>query len=111
MPHQNRRVITPADTASAVAGPALTDSVQALLQQGAQTIDAVKARVADVADEARTARSKLVDRATQLVQERPFTALGVAFGAGYLAMRITTSKLTELALLGGLLYAGSRALK
>lgn len=110
MPQQNRRIITPADSSSAVA-QSLGDSVQALLQQGAQTIDAVKARVSDVADEARTARSKLVDRATQLVQDRPFTALGVAFGAGYIAMRITTSKLTELALLGGLLYAGSRALK
>jgi ElaB/YqjD/DUF883 family membrane-anchored ribosome-binding protein len=89
----------------------IADSVQTLVDQGAETIDAIKARVSEVTGEAREKGAALLDRTTALVKEHPLTALAVAFGAGYIAMRITTSRITQLGMIGGVLYAGSRLLR
>lgn len=97
--------------AAAPGADTIADSVQTLVDQGVETIDTIKARVSEVTDEAREKGAALLDRTTQLVKEHPLTALAVAFGAGYIAMRITTSRITQLGMLGGVLYAGSRLLR
>jgi hypothetical protein len=92
---------TSANTAAAADSAAA--SLQSLLEQGAATYDALRARL----DDARTRGSDLVDRITDLMKQRPLTGVAIAFGIGYVAMRIRTSRLTPLAIVGGLLYLTS----
>jgi ElaB/YqjD/DUF883 family membrane-anchored ribosome-binding protein len=91
-----------------VTAETIAESVQTLVDQGAETIDTIKARVSEVTDGAREKGAALIDRTTKLVKEHPLAALAVAFSAGYIAMRITTSRITQLGMIGGVLYAGSR---
>ncbi len=86
----------------------IVESVQTLVDQGAETLGTIKARVSEATDGARTQAARVVDRTTELVTEHPLKSLGIAFGIGYIAMRITTSKLTSIAMIGGVIYAGSR---
>jgi hypothetical protein len=91
--------------------PAANDSSQAAVDQDANPIEAVRGRLVELADEARQRGEALAERARDLASTRPLTAVVVAFGAGYLAMRIATSKLTQLAAVGGLLYLAGGALR
>ena len=86
----------------------IAESVQSLVDQGAETIDTIKARVAEATNGAKTTAARLVDRTSELVTEYPLRSLAAAFGIGYVAMRITTSKITSLAMLGGVIYAGTQ---
>lgn len=79
-------------------------SVSAVVDQGAEAMQAVKARLGTVNESA----SEIYDRTTTFIQAHPLKAIGIAYGAGYLAMRIKTSPLFKIALLGGLLYGGSQ---
>lgn len=94
-----------------MAADTIADSVQTLVDQGVETIDTIKARVSEVTDEARSKGAELLERTTQLVKQHPLTSLIVSFGAGYIAMRITTSRITQLAMIGGLIYGGGRLMK
>jgi ElaB/YqjD/DUF883 family membrane-anchored ribosome-binding protein len=98
-------------SASAKSGDSIADSVQTLVDQGAETLGTIKARVSEATDGARTQAARVVDRTTELVTEHPMKSLAIAFGIGYVAMRITTSKLTSLAMIAGTVYAGSRLLR
>lgn len=82
----------------------IKSSVSAAVDQGAEAVQAVKAKLGDVNESA----SELYDRTTTYIQAHPLKAIGIAYGAGYLAMRIKTSPLFKIGLLGALLYAGSQ---
>lgn len=66
----------------------LTDSVKGLVDQGQERVDALKTKVVDLKDEAMTRGNALLDGATDYIQANPFKAVGIAFGIGYLAMRV-----------------------
>ena len=80
------------------------DSVRALVDQGSETVDAIKSRVG----EARTKGSAAYARTSSLIKANPLKSVAIAFGVGYVAMRIRTSKLTSLLVIGGLGYLGKR---
>lgn len=101
----------PSPKKAPIAADTIADSVQTLVDQGAETLDTIKARVSEVTDDARSKGAALLERTTDLVKQHPLTSLLVAFGAGYIAMRITTSRITQLAMIGGLIYGGSRLMK
>lgn len=93
---------------SAKSADSIAESVQTLVDQGAETLDTIKARVTQATDGARTKGAQVVDRTSVLVTENPLKSLAIAFGIGYIAMRVTTSKLTSIAMIGGVIYAGSK---
>jgi ElaB/YqjD/DUF883 family membrane-anchored ribosome-binding protein len=66
----------------------IKDTVQGIVDQGAQKVDAVKAKVVDIKDQAFTRGEDLVERVTDMVKANPLKAIGIAFGAGYIGMRL-----------------------
>ena len=100
-----------ATMSGAKSGESISDSVQTLVDQGAETIDQIKARVSAVTDDAKTRGTEIYDRTSVLVRDNPIKSLAIAFGLGYIAMRITTSKLTSLAMIAGVVYAGSKLIR
>ncbi len=80
---------------------AIKDSVQTLIDHGSEAADDIKARVGDVASEAREKLDDALDQAETFIGEHPLKAMGLAFGVGYVAMRIRTSPLFPIALIAG----------
>lgn len=66
----------------------LKDTVKGFVEQGSQRVDAIKNKVVDVKDQAFTRGNDLVERMTDMVKAHPLKAVGIAFGAGYLGMRL-----------------------
>jgi ElaB/YqjD/DUF883 family membrane-anchored ribosome-binding protein len=67
---------------------ALKESVKGFVDQGAQTVDAFKTKVVEAKDQAMNRGSDLLGQATDLIKAHPLKAVGIAFGAGYLGMRL-----------------------
>jgi ElaB/YqjD/DUF883 family membrane-anchored ribosome-binding protein len=86
------------------------DSVSTLIDQGHQTVDAIKSRVSDVTSQARDTSNEILDNTRNYVQAHPLKAVGIALGLGYVAMRIRTSPVLELAFLGAFGYLANRVL-
>jgi ElaB/YqjD/DUF883 family membrane-anchored ribosome-binding protein len=86
------------------------DSVSTLVDQGHQTVDAIKSKVSDVGAQVRDNSSQILDATRGYVQQHPIKALGIALGLGYVAMRIRTSPVMELAFLGAFGYLANRVL-
>lgn len=80
---------------------AIKDSVQTLIDHGSEAAGDIKARVGEVAGEAREKLDVALDKAETFIGDHPLKALGLAFGVGYVAMRIRTSPLFPIALLAG----------
>src|SRR5438128_2440031 len=89
----------------------VTQSVRNLVGQGAGTVDAIKARVTDVGSQVKTTGETFLENTRTYVEAKPLKALGLAFGIGYVAMRIRTSLVMELAFLGAVGYGVDRLLR
>lgn len=89
----------------------IKDSVSHLVDQGHQTVDAIKSRVADVRGQVTDNTGAIRDGLARYVEAHPLKALGIAFGLGYVAMRIRTSFIMELAFLGAFAYGVDRVLR
>ena len=87
------------------------ESVRNLVDQGADTVDAIKARVSDVGSQVKTTSTAFIDNTRAYVEATPLKAVGLAFGLGYVAMRIRTSLVMELAFLGAVAYGVDRMLR
>lgn len=66
----------------------LRDSVKSLVDRGEQRAHAFKSRVVEMTDTARTRSSDAVERTADLIKAHPLKAVGIAFGLGYLGMRL-----------------------
>jgi len=66
----------------------IKDTVKGFVDHSAQTVDAIKSRVVDVKDQAMHRGGDAVARVTALIKAHPLKAVGIAFGAGYLGMRL-----------------------
>ena len=66
----------------------IRDSVKGYVERGAQKADAIKNKVVEVKDEAVTRGSDALDRLATLVRAHPLKAVGIAFGVGYIGMRL-----------------------
>ena len=67
---------------------ALKESVRDAVDYGGKRAAELKERMIDVKDTVVSTSSSAATRMVELVKEHPFAALGIAFGIGYLAMRI-----------------------
>jgi ElaB/YqjD/DUF883 family membrane-anchored ribosome-binding protein len=66
----------------------LKDTVKGIVDQGAHTVDAIKDRVVDVKDQAFEQGNLVLDRVTALIKAHPLKAIGIAFGVGFIGMRL-----------------------
>ncbi|HET9621646.1 MAG TPA: hypothetical protein VFP84_09785 [Kofleriaceae bacterium] len=66
----------------------LRDSMKGVVDQGAQRVDALKSRLIDVKDEAVSRGGDLLGQATNLIKTHPMKSIAIAFGVGFLAMRL-----------------------
>lgn len=77
----------------------IKDSVKNLIDQGQEKATALKAKVVDLQHKAKDRAvdlqhkakdkgSAAIDRVTDVIKAHPFAAVGIAFGVGYIAMRL-----------------------
>ena len=66
----------------------ISDSVKELVDAGQERIQDVKERVLDAKDRVVDKAESMGSQLTRLIQDHPLKAVGVAFGIGYLGMRI-----------------------
>ena len=77
----------------------IKESVKSLIDQGQDKATAIKDKVVDLQHKAKDKAVDLqhkvkergtavVDRATEAIKAHPFAAVGIAFGIGYIAMRL-----------------------
>lgn len=66
----------------------LQDRVREVVDQGRERVDHLKHRVMDVKDQAVNRGGDLVQRGSEFIRANPIKAVGIAFGVGYLAMRL-----------------------
>ena len=63
----------------------IKESVKGLVDENAQKI---KNRVIDAKDQAMARGNMYVDRVTDAIRANPLKAVGIAFGVGYIGMRL-----------------------
>ena len=66
----------------------LKDSVRNLVDAGGERANQIKDRLVDAKDVAFDKGSEALGRVSALVKEHPIAAIGIAFGIGYLAVRM-----------------------
>ena len=66
----------------------LKDTVKGLADQGAQKVDAIKTKVIEAKDQAIGRGSAMLDRVAAMIQANPLKAVGIAFVAGFVGMRL-----------------------
>ena len=66
----------------------LRDTVKGLADQGAQKVEALKAKVFEAKDQAIGRGSALLDRVVEMIRSNPLKAVGIAFIAGFIGMRL-----------------------
>ena len=66
----------------------IKDTMKGLVDDGAQRVGALKNRVIEVKDQAMHRGGELLDRTADLIKAHPLKAVGIAFVAGFLGMRL-----------------------
>lgn len=66
----------------------IKDSVKNLVEQGEEKATAIKERVIEVKDQAMDRGNAMLDKSTDYIKENPLKSVAIAFGIGYIAMRI-----------------------
>jgi ElaB/YqjD/DUF883 family membrane-anchored ribosome-binding protein len=66
----------------------LKDRVNHLVEQGQEKAGDIKNAIVDAKDKVVSTGSSFIASARNLIVDHPFAAVGVAFGVGYVAMRI-----------------------
>ena len=89
----------------------IKESIRTLVGDGAGAVDAIKAKVTDVGSQVKTGGTAFLDNTRAYVEANPIKAVGLALGLGYVAMRIRTSFVMELAFLGVVGYGIDRMLR
>ncbi len=66
----------------------IKEQVKGLVDKGEQRAAAIKNRAIEVKDEAFSKGNAVLDQVTGYIKSNPLKAIGIAFGAGYVGMRI-----------------------
>jgi ElaB/YqjD/DUF883 family membrane-anchored ribosome-binding protein len=66
----------------------IKDSVRGFVDQGQEKVEQLKTRVIDATDKAKARGGEYLDKTTDIIKAHPLKAVGVAFGIGYLGMRL-----------------------
>jgi ElaB/YqjD/DUF883 family membrane-anchored ribosome-binding protein len=66
----------------------LKDSVRGLVDQGQEKVHQMKDRVVDAKDQAVSRGNEVLDKVSAYIKANPIKSIGIAFGAGYIGMRL-----------------------
>lgn len=66
----------------------IKESVKGLVDKGEERVAAVKSRVLEVKDQAMSKGNVYVERTNEFIKANPLKAVGIAFGLGYIGMRL-----------------------
>ena len=66
----------------------IKDSVKGFVETGHEKVDQIKAKAIDVKEQAMTRGNALLDQTCDLIKAHPLKSVGVAFGVGYIGMRL-----------------------
>lgn len=66
----------------------IKEQVKGLVDKGEQRAAEIKNRAIEVKDEAFTKGNAVLDQVTSFIKSNPLKAVGIAFGAGYIGMRL-----------------------
>ena len=66
----------------------LKERVSGLVDQGQEKVSALKDKVVDIKDQTMSKGSAYLDKTTDFIKANPLKSVGIAFGIGYLAMRL-----------------------
>ena len=66
----------------------IKEKAKGLVDQGQEKAAEIKSKVIDVKDQAVTRGNALLGRATDFIKANPLKAVGIAFGVGYVGMRL-----------------------
>lgn len=66
----------------------IKESVKGFVDKGEKRVDEIRTRVVEVKDEAVTRGNKILDQAVSFIKANPMKAVGLAFGFGYIGMRL-----------------------
>jgi ElaB/YqjD/DUF883 family membrane-anchored ribosome-binding protein len=66
----------------------LKDKVKGVVDQGQEKVHELKNKVVDVKQQAVTKGNEVLDKATSFIRANPIKAVGIAFGVGYIGMRL-----------------------
>jgi ElaB/YqjD/DUF883 family membrane-anchored ribosome-binding protein len=106
--NENRTVKDSVDSLKETAAN-LKEDVTTFVDQGKDTVESIKARAGDMRQSISENGAAVLDKATSFIEASPVKAVAIAFGLGYLAMRIRTSPLLKFGALAGIGYLGLRA--
>lgn len=67
----------------------LRDNAKHVVEQAQDKVGEIKDKVLSAKADVVTKGNDLLAQATKLIKDNPFAAVGVAFGVGYLLMRVT----------------------
>jgi ElaB/YqjD/DUF883 family membrane-anchored ribosome-binding protein len=66
----------------------LKDKARDIVEQGSEKVDQLKHRVVEVKDQAVARGSAFLDDVTALIKANPLKSIAIAFGVGYIGMRL-----------------------
>lgn len=66
----------------------LKEKAKDIVDQGSEKVEQLKTRVVEVKDQAMAKGNALLDNVTTMVRANPLKSVAIAFGVGYLGMRI-----------------------
>jgi ElaB/YqjD/DUF883 family membrane-anchored ribosome-binding protein len=66
----------------------LKENLRGLVEQGQDKVNEIKTKVIEVKDQAMKQGSAAMDQARETIKAHPLASVGIAFGVGYVAMRI-----------------------
>ena len=66
----------------------IKDKVRGFVDGAEERAESIKARAIEVKDGALSRGNALIERTTAVIKANPLKAVGIAFGAGYLGMRL-----------------------
>lgn len=66
----------------------IKETVKDFVGKGEKRFDEVKSRIIDVKDQAADKGSAFLDKAESFIKANPLKAVGIAFGIGYVGMRL-----------------------
>ena len=67
---------------------ALKEKASRLVEEGSEKVDQIKHRVVDAKDQAMARGGQFLDQCTSFIQANPLKSVAIAFGVGYIGMRI-----------------------
>lgn len=66
----------------------IKESVRGLVDRGQEQAGALRDRAVEVKDQVLTRSNAVLDQATTYIRDNPLKSVGIAFGVGYIGMRL-----------------------